>query len=92
MPLHLGGQVPAVDELHDQEMARLGLVGVVGHDDVRVAQAGDRLHLALEPLDELLGLADAAGQDLDGHHPLHAAVPGLVHRPHAAGPRRSSTW
>ncbi len=25
-------------------------------------------------------------EDLDGHHALHAAVPGLVHRSHAAGP------
>ena len=29
-----------------------------------------------------------AGDDLEGHHPLHQDVLGLVHPPHAAGPER----
>ena len=83
--LHLTGQVAAIDELHDKEMPHLGLVRVVGHDDVGMAQTRDRLDFALKPLHELLGLADASRQYLDGHHTLHAPMAGLVHRSHGAG-------
>ena len=67
-------------------MASLGLVGIVGHDDVRVAQPGYRLDFALESLHERRGLGDFAREDLDGHDTFHAAVASFEDRPHAAGP------
>jgi len=40
----------AVNELHDQEMAHLSLIRIVGHHDVWMSKTGDRLDLALETL------------------------------------------
>src|ERR1043166_9871649 len=49
---NLGRQVASADELHDQIMPDLGLVGVVCHHDVRMAGPGNDFDLALESLHE----------------------------------------
>ena len=79
----LDAQVAAVDELHHQERADLGHVGVEGHDDVRVAELRDSLDLALEPPGERVTPGCLAVEDLESDGPLHPAMAGLVDRPHA---------
>ncbi len=78
------GEIRAVDELHHQEMAGLGLVGVVGHHDVRMAQLRDGLHFALKALDERAILVETAGEHLEGDDAFHAPVAGLEDGAHAA--------
>jgi hypothetical protein len=63
-----------------------GLVGVEGGDDVGVAQPGRRLDLAMEALDGGRLAGQSFRQHLQGDVALHDVMPGLVHRPHAAGP------
>jgi hypothetical protein len=47
--LNFAGQVAAVVKLHHrQEGTRLGLVGVIRHDDIRMAEAGDRFDFPLK--------------------------------------------
>ena len=43
-------QVIAVDELHDQKVCAVGLVGIVGRDDIGMFELRRRLHLAMKPL------------------------------------------
>lgn len=58
--LHSGRQIAAVDEFHDQKVAELGFIGVVGHDDVGMTQPSERLNFALEPQQMRRGLAGGA--------------------------------
>jgi hypothetical protein len=44
------GQVLSGNVFHDQEVRSLHLVGIVGGDDVGMAQPGGRLDLAKKPL------------------------------------------
>jgi hypothetical protein len=63
-----------------------GLVGVVGHDDVRMVQPGGVFDLALKAGAGTLLLHQIGGQHLEGHDPIHAYVEGLVDLAHPAGP------
>ena len=47
----------------------------------------DRFHLALETLHERFVLGETPRQHFDRHNPLHAAMPRLEDRAHAAGPQ-----
>jgi hypothetical protein len=79
-----GGQVLAVDQLHDHVGA--ATVGAVVEDagDVRVQQGGRVAGLAPEALDELGVLGQLLGQDLDRHDAPEHLVVGPVHGAHAA--------
>ena len=46
--LDQGRQVAPLDVLHDQEVDAVGLVGIVGGDDVRMAELGRGFDLSLE--------------------------------------------
>ena len=55
-------QVHAVDELHQQVEEAAGLAEVVDGDDVRVAEAGERLGLAVEALGEARVVGSVRGR------------------------------
>ena len=84
--LHQCRKVLALDVFHDQEVGTIGLVGIVGGDDIRMAELGRRLHFSLEAgcCQRILG--DRRRQHLDRHDSLHAAMLGLEHLPHPARP------
>ncbi len=73
-------------------MASMGTDGIDGNSvfagedgaDVRMAQCGDRLRLALEPLLPLGVGGHVRGQDLDGDRPLQPGVGRFVDLTHAA--------
>ena len=46
--LDQGRKVAPLDVLHDQEVNAVGLVGIVGRDDVRMLQLGGRLDFSLK--------------------------------------------
>src|SRR5262245_46596095 len=64
-------EVPALDELHDdEELACHGvLVNCQNLDNVAMLQGHADLALAHEQLDPCLVLAPAPAEDLDGHDP-----------------------
>ena len=72
------------DKLHRQKRAGVRFAGVEGHDDVDVAELGQRLHLPLETLGEGAVLGHLGRQDLDGRQALHASVPRFIDRAHGA--------
>ena len=78
------GQVLAVDQLHGDEAQPLGLLHRVDGDDVRVAERGDRLRLALEASQPLGIFGHGVWQHLDGDLPAQSRVEGSVHLTHAA--------
>src|SRR5262249_49628206 len=82
---YFAGQIPAVNELHDQEMAAVGLARIVSHNDVRMSEPRYGLYLTLKPFDQVRRVRDICGQNLDRHHTAHVAMPGFVDCSHAAG-------
>ena len=74
----------AVEEVHDEVVEPVGLVGVVDGEDVGMAQPGQGARLPHEPLGGGGG-GPARLEHLDGDGPAQAGVPGGVHDPHAAG-------
>ena len=81
------------DELHDQvaqdfplAAGYLDLTGVKSQHDVRVAEHGQRLHLASEPFEkDRLGLVLVDGEHLERNRALHMDVLGLVDDTHPTG-------
>ena len=73
-----GGQGPAVDELHDDEVGAVVLAPVEDGDDVRVGQVGGGLGLAAEPLHEGPVDRQLGEEDLQGHGPVEQPVVGPV--------------
>ena len=74
----------ALQVLHGDVGAAVGLAAVVDRDDVRVVEARRGLRLAPEALDELAVLGVALGHDLERDLAAEARVLGEVHRRHAA--------
>ena len=75
----------ALQVLHHQVVDAVVLPDVEDRTDVRVAQGGQRLRFALEPLLQR-GIARGAGpQDLDRHGPVEARVVRAIDLAHAAG-------
>lgn len=77
-------QAAALDPLHGQEGVALIAADLVDLDDIRVLHP--RRQLSLQPEPPLLGWGgELAGQHhLQGHQPVEASVPCLVHDPHAS--------
>ena len=78
------GQRLAHQVLHDQEVDAVLLADIEDGADVRMAQGGDRLGLALEPLFQIGIRRDMLGKHLDGDGAVEAGVTGLVDLAHAA--------
>ena len=78
----------ALDVLHRDPVAAVGLAAVVDADDVRVLEAGRGLRLAPEALDELGVLGEALVQELERHAAAEHRVVGEpdVGHPAAAEP------
>jgi hypothetical protein len=74
----------ALDVLHCDEVATVGLAAVVDADDVLMLHARGRLGLAPEALDELCVLSEALVQELERHLTLKHLVVGQPHVRHAA--------
>ncbi len=74
----------ALDELHDQEVGRSGLVSIVNDDDVGVLELGGGLGLTMEALDGLGLVRQFIADDFEGDKAFDDLVLGLVDRPHAA--------
>ena len=77
-------EILAVDELHDEKMPHLGLVGIVGHDDIRMSKTGDRLHFPLEPLHKGCVVGQARDSTLRATMRFMRRWRALEDRPHAA--------
>ena len=69
-------QRAALDVLHRDVVGAVELAAVEDGDDVRVLEAGRRLGLAAEALDELAVLGEAAVQDLQRDLALQVGVLG----------------
>ena len=67
-------QVDPIDELGDEEVLAVHLVGVHRLDDVGVVEPTDRLHLPLETSHGLRVAQPPGGQHLDGHQPFEPRV------------------
>ena len=59
-------QVLALEQLHRHVQPALGLAQVVDRDDVRMAEAADRLGLAVEALVQLVLVAQLRREHLEG--------------------------
>ena len=79
-----GRERVALDELHREEEHALGFDDRVDGDDVRVAEGGDGLGLALEQGAAGRVVGDALGQDLDGDVAVEPEVAGPPDDAHAA--------
>ena len=80
---HHPGQVGAVDKFHREVIGAVDLVGVIGADNVRMAQLGGRPNLALKTLDHL-GVVEAfLADDLEGDVAVEHLLAGLEDLPHA---------
>ncbi len=81
-------QVGAVlDIFHDQEKSAGDFIGVEGADDVGMIELSGGADFPLETLDRLRVDGAVLADDLDGDDAAQAALPGLVHRAHAAFPQ-----
>ncbi len=78
-------QIRAIHQLHDDvEVVRSGLTEINDADDVRVAELGHGLRLALKAGLEIVVPAQLTLHDLDRHRALQTDLLTFVHRPHAA--------
>jgi len=84
LPEALGERL-AREALHYKIRRAVGLAHVEERADVGMAQARDRLRLALEARPAILIGTDIRREDLDGNGSVEAGVAGLVHLAHAAG-------
>jgi len=82
--LHHALKVLALHVLHHHVVAVALARHVVGMDDVRMIEGGDRPRLGEEPLQGGRVLAQLPGDALQGHGPVHHGVPGQEHAAHAA--------
>ena len=82
--LQYGGQGPAIDELHDDEVGAGVFAPVEDGDDVGMGQVGCGLGLAAEPLDERPVDRQLGEQDLEGHRTVEQPITGAVDLGHAA--------
>ena len=73
------------DELHGDEARAPDLVDAVDVREVRMVQRRQRLRLALEAPQQLVGVGQLLGQDLDRYLALEARVPGAVDLAHPPG-------
>ena len=80
----LSSEAEPIDIFHHQEVQVARLLGVESRHDVWVRQLRRRLHFHPETLDRLGVVHQHLADDLERHRPLHQAVLGLVHHPHAA--------
>ncbi len=71
------GQRVALQVLHDQEVDAVLTADVMERANVRVVQAGDGLHLALEPLLQIGVSGEGVGEDLQGNLAVELRVSGL---------------
>ena len=78
-------EAAALDHLHRDVVRPLGLAAVVDGDDVRVREAGGRLRLAAEALDEEVVAGVALVEDLDRDAAPELLVLGEVDVGHPAG-------
>ena len=78
-------QVPALDELHHDEVQIAVLTGVEDLRDVRVTQGGGGTCLTDEPGHERRVVGVLLLEELDRHPPIESFVDRLVDRAHAAG-------
>ena len=76
----------ALDVLHHEEVEAVGLADVDGLHDVIVVEARRGPPFAVEALDELRVLAEAAREDFDCHNTVEADLPGAVDDGHRARP------
>ena len=77
-------QGPAPDQFHDDIVDVALSAHVVDADDVGMGQAGCRVGLLPEVIDELLVLGELGLQDLDRHQPVQEFVHGAVNDGHSA--------
>ena len=73
---------PALDVLHHEEKAAVGLAEVVDPHEVLVLQLGADPRLALEPRDRPRIVDPLRGQDLQRHPAVEPGVPGQVDAAH----------
>src|SRR5262245_34773851 len=77
-------EIQAIDELHDEKVRTLEYVGVVGGDDVGMAETGGRFDLALKPQQGPRQSDNLRRKHLERHQALHPRVLGLEHPSHTA--------
>ncbi len=84
--LEAGGEVLALDELHDEVWLVTVGAGVQARDDVGVAQHRRGEGLAAEPLGEIRVATDLGPKELDGDGAVQAKVGRAMDRGHPATP------
>src|SRR5262245_38842339 len=77
-------EIQAIDVLHDEKVRTLDFVGVVGGDDIGMAETGGRFDLALKPLQGPRQSDDLRRKHFERHQALHPRVLGLEHPSHTA--------
>ncbi len=82
-------QVQSVDVFGDENRGAIDVAGIVGGDDVRVAESADGPHFGFEPLPHpRIGQA-VSGQQFDRDFTAEFRVPGEKHAAHAAPAQRT---
>jgi len=85
--LDQGREIASLDVLHDQEVNAVGLIGIVGGDDIGVCRSlAAALTSRSKRATAAASLVTLLGQHLDRHGAIHTAMLGLVHLAHAARP------
>ena len=85
--LHQLAEAPALDQVHDHELAAaLRLADIEHADDVGVAEPRGGLGLAAEPREHRPVAGEPLVQDLDRDVAPELDVAAAVHRPRRAGP------
>lgn len=80
----LSRKIRAVHVFHDQIAAFAFGAGVESSDNIRVRQAGDRLHLLLEPRGRVVQLRGLNRENLDRDLPVQLRISRQIDDPHPA--------
>ena len=83
-------QVDAIDIFHHEEVHAVRVGCIVGGHDMRMRQLTCDLDFTLKPADSLRVGKQPRIDQLEGDHPLHEQVFGLVGLPIPPAPRRSA--
>ena len=85
-PVQAGGEVLALDEVHDQERTGGVRARVHARDDVLVAQDGGRQGLTPKSIRQVAVGADLGSEQLERDIAAEAGVVGAIDRRHPASP------
>src|SRR5207344_2696581 len=80
----------AINELEDEGVSAVRLLGTVDRRDVRMIERGQRARLAFEPRQTIGMLSDVGRQDLESHLAAKLRVARAIDLAHTAGAEQRS--